>query len=454
MKHIMGLLATALVSILLVVSLCGFSIEGFEYRDIEEGAWYTNSVEYVVKNKLMVGISSTSFGPQTKLTRAMIAQILYRMGDDPPLAEYDSKFSDVNVGAWYYNAVNWATNKGVMAGYGGGKFGPEDYLTREQLATVLYRYSGETETNINLPFKDVDKIHSWAEIPISWAVNNGIISGYGNRTVGPRNYCTRAEVATMIKNYCEKVGFEPPDVEIIEEDTIVPLSSGAVEATYHGDVGKVKLKVTHESGKETIYLLPKDKRCTFTYPYGAGKYTVGMYENTYGNRYKKILEEEIQVSELDAIKSLTASTSYYNYQRMNGVLGVVSRVWDRSKSDYDNAKALYEWICKNISYDSDRAKTVESGYYPDLSLLVDKKRGICLDIASLYSSMLRSQGIKSQIVIGKHTYGYHAWCIVMLNGKWVLIDPTYGATSNESARNSYFDAPLSIRNQYREDYRC
>lgn len=452
MRYIKRVVFGILLIFFLVVFLCGFKINDKDYSDLKEGSWYINNVIYVVRNGLMTGVSNTSFGPETKLTRAMIAQILYNL-DRPEEIEYPTSFTDVLKNSWYYNAVSWAEHEGIMSGYGNNRFGPNDYLTREQLATVLYNYSNDSIEYLDSYFTDTDKISSWAKESISWAYQNKIISGYGDGTVRPKGVCTRAEAATMIRGYCSKINLEDlPQINI--EESSISKGYGVVDVVYHGEINKVRVKVSHSSGRETVYSIGKDKKCSFTFPYGPGEYVVSLYENTYGTKYKKVLEKAYYINQIEYNRSLIVSSSYYDYKGITGVLNITSRLWNSSLSDYNNAKNLYNWITDNIKYDSNRAKTVESGYYPDLSLLVDKKRGICLDIASLYCSMLRSQGIESQIIIGNHSWGYHAWCTALLDGKWVLIDPTFGATSIKVYKHQYFDMSGSVALQYREDDRC
>ena len=113
-------------------------------------------------------------------------------------------FSDVAGEAWYTEAIRWATAMGIVSGYGGGRFGPNDSITREQLAVMLWRYSGSpAATNKELHFADADKISGYALEAMRWAVENGIISGYGNGQVGPGGQATRAQVAQMLMRFFE-----------------------------------------------------------------------------------------------------------------------------------------------------------------------------------------------------------------------------------------------------------
>ena len=145
------------------------------FTDIDEGAWYYEAVRYVQERGLMNGCSDGRFGPNDNLSRAQLAQILHNSAGRPGV-NYLMDFSDVAGEAWYAEAVRWATSQGIVSGYGGGRFGPNDSITREQLAVMLWRYSGSpAATEKELHFSDVDKISGYALEAMRWAVENGII---------------------------------------------------------------------------------------------------------------------------------------------------------------------------------------------------------------------------------------------------------------------------------------
>lgn len=114
------------------------------------------------------------------------------------------QYGDVTGAAWYAEAVRWATSQGIVGGYGNGNFGPNDPITREQLAVMLWRYSGSpAATNKELHFNDTDEISGFALEAMRWAVENGIMGGYGDGRLGPQGQATRAQVAQMLKNFIE-----------------------------------------------------------------------------------------------------------------------------------------------------------------------------------------------------------------------------------------------------------
>ena len=168
------------------------------------GTWYHEAVDYVLRNGLMNGYSSGTFGPNDNLSRAQFAQILFNK-EGRPVVNYLLQYSDVANGAWYTEAIRWATSQGVVGGYGNGMFGPNDNITREQLAVMLWRYAGSpAATDKELHFTDADKASGYALEALRWAVENGIINGYGDGRLGPQGLATRGQVAQMLKNFLGK----------------------------------------------------------------------------------------------------------------------------------------------------------------------------------------------------------------------------------------------------------
>ena len=159
---------------------------------------------YTLQNGLMGGYSDGRFGPNDNLSRAQLAQILYTK-NGKLLANGGSSFSDVVAGAWYADAIPWAATNGIVGGYGDGRFVPDDNITREQLAVMPWLYSGSpAATNKELHFNDESEISGYALEALRWAVENGILNGYGDGRLGPQGQATRAQVAQMLKNYLER----------------------------------------------------------------------------------------------------------------------------------------------------------------------------------------------------------------------------------------------------------
>jgi len=177
------------------------------YKDVDTKLWYHEYIDFVIENKIMVGTSATTFEPSTKLTRAMMVQILYNM-EGKPTGSKGETFADVAKDAWYADAVAWASANGIVKGYGNGKFGPNDRITREQMATILYRYAiakkyDVSKTNDLKAFVDAKDVSDWALAGMKWAVGTGLINGRDATHLVPRDTATRAEVATIITRFCK-----------------------------------------------------------------------------------------------------------------------------------------------------------------------------------------------------------------------------------------------------------
>ena len=179
-----------------------------EFTDVPTNQWYYDSVKYVYDNGIMTGLTATTFGPDETLTRAQFATILYRSAGAPEVT-YDNRFSDIPSNDWYSNAVIWANNVGVVTGLTATKYGPEEVITREQMATMMYRYANYLEYNTGTladldSYTDASKVSSYAVEPMRWAVGNGIINGKTVTTLDPLGKATRAECATIIMRFLEK----------------------------------------------------------------------------------------------------------------------------------------------------------------------------------------------------------------------------------------------------------
>ncbi|USF26357.1 hypothetical protein N510_001285 [Firmicutes bacterium ASF500] len=165
------------------------------------GTWYHEAVDYVLRNDLMGGYGNGLFGPNDNLSRAQFAQILFNK-EGRPVVNYLLQYGDVAEGAWYTEAIRWATSRGIVGGYGNGTFGPNDNITREQLAVMLWRYAGSpAATDKELHFTDADQASGFALEALRWAVENGIINGYGDGQLAPQGLATRGQVAQMLMNF-------------------------------------------------------------------------------------------------------------------------------------------------------------------------------------------------------------------------------------------------------------
>ena len=177
------------------------------FIDIKSSDWFYSSVEYVFVNGIMQGTSATTFSPNENVTRAMLVTMLYRI-ENEPIATGTNPFSDVGANEWYTNSVIWAASNGIVEGYPNGVFAPNASLTREQIATILYRYAVKKGLDASnradlFAYTDRNKISDWAVDAMQWANAAEIINGRTATTLAPNGTATRAEVAAMIMRYIE-----------------------------------------------------------------------------------------------------------------------------------------------------------------------------------------------------------------------------------------------------------
>lgn len=187
------------------------------FIDVDPDSWYYGAVEYAYENGLMNGVAADQFAPQTTLTRAMMAAVLANLENGS--ANTSGSFSDVADGAWYADAVNWAAENGIVNGYEDGTFRPDTPLTREQMAAFLYNYAAYkgydvSATNDLAQFSDAAQVSSWAADVVKWAVGADLLHGVGDDKLAPTGTATRAEVAAILANFCENVADLGADEEV------------------------------------------------------------------------------------------------------------------------------------------------------------------------------------------------------------------------------------------------
>lgn len=177
-----------------------------QFYDVPENSWYYDAVQYVYKNNLMNGTSGTRFSPDEYTSRAMLVTMLYRIAGEPDAGK--PIFSDIPGNTYYAEAVAWASARGIVTGVSSTAFAPDDPVTREQLATFLCRYAAyqgvDTQTtNALTEFVDSDDISDYAVEAMSWACEQGLITGKSSTLLKPLDYATRAEIALVLTRYCE-----------------------------------------------------------------------------------------------------------------------------------------------------------------------------------------------------------------------------------------------------------
>lgn len=235
-KKITSFLAAAAIALSLPVS--AFAAEGGTFSDVPADAWYAEAVTYCGEHGLMSGVSDTAFAPEDSLTRAMLAAVLYRAAGSPPVSGNDG-FTDTAEGAWYGDAVLWASQQGFVSGYGNGRFGTGDPVSREQLASVLWRYAGSPVAEGTVSFRDAASAAAYAASAMRWSETNGIMRPISEGIFAPKSNATRAQVAAALMNLSRGTGHAPVPEEKARRQ--------------HENTGRVFLRDKHDKALGGIY---------------------------------------------------------------------------------------------------------------------------------------------------------------------------------------------------------
>ena len=174
---------------------------GLPFTDVHVYDWFYGAVKFTTDRGIFKGVSETEFAPHLKLTRGMMVQTLYAMAGKPEVKN-DIKFDDVKADDWYADAVAWAAENEIAIGYGNGCFGPQDNITRAQLAVMVWGYAGKAaaEGQGLAGFVDAEDVAAWAKDAINWAVENDLLDGVGGHILAPNATATRAEAAVVLSH--------------------------------------------------------------------------------------------------------------------------------------------------------------------------------------------------------------------------------------------------------------
>ena len=194
------------------VVTCTLTAYGRLFTDVDAQQWYYAYVGEAVQQGLMSGTGAYTFSPDTVMTRAMLAAVLYGMAGQPAAAAGSTGFTDVLDGAWYADAVRWAGQAGIVNGMGNDRFAPNDPVTREQLAVFLYRYAQQAGQDMTVPgaplaaFADAARVSAYAVEAVQWAVDRGLLTGTDSTTLSPQGSATRAQAAAILVRFAQLDG--------------------------------------------------------------------------------------------------------------------------------------------------------------------------------------------------------------------------------------------------------
>lgn len=245
------------------------------------------------------------------------------------------------------------------------------------------------------------------------------------------------------------------DASIVYSNTYVSIdashtSEGYIMADYLGESPKVKLQIIGPDYMTYTYDLNADTYEVFPLSAGSGTYMLGVYENIEDNQYATIFSENITVEIADPLKAFLYPNQYVKFDAAYQVVSTARELTSGAHDELEAINFIYNYVIENITYDYEKARTVESGYVPDVDVILEDKTGICLDYAAVMTSMLRSQRIPTRLEVGYAGEAYHAWIstyvenqgwingMIQFDGEnWSIMDPTFAASAGEEEVESF-----------------
>ncbi len=223
------------------------------------------------------------------------------------------------------------------------------------------------------------------------------------------------------------------------------IQKGYVMVKYTGSVGKIKVQISREDLTYTYNLNARDAYEVFPISEGDGSYTIKVFENVNGNQYSQAFSQEMSVSLADQFEPFLYPNQYVNFSQGSAAVQKGAELAAKAGDDLGVVDAIYDYVINNLTYDTAKAASVQSGYLPDVDQVLAAGKGICFDYAALMVSMLRSQDIPAKLVVGYTGSAYHAWVNVYIDGvgwidnyiyfdgtNWSLADPTFASTGGQS----------------------
>ncbi|MDO4582441.1 MAG: transglutaminase-like domain-containing protein [Bacillota bacterium] len=225
------------------------------------------------------------------------------------------------------------------------------------------------------------------------------------------------------------------------------VAEGYVMVRYTGGGSKkIKLLMTNPSGVQYQYNLKLDGDWgVFPLSGGNGVYKLGVYQNTSGNKYSTLFTTSVTAQITNAMSPFLYPNQYVNFTANSAAVAKAKEICSGKTAELDKVSAIYNFVINNLSYDKQKAQSVQSGYLPDIDAVLAAKKGICFDYAALMAAMLRSQNVPTKLVVGYTGAAYHAWINVHISGQgwvngviyfdgstWKLMDPTFASSANSS----------------------
>lgn len=434
------------------------------FDDITESDWHHSYVGYVLNKGIMTGKGNNLFAPAEEIVRAQFAVVLYRMSGSPSVA-YSATFPDIPDGQFYSQAVSWASQEtvGIITGYDNGRFGPQDAITREEMATMLWRYAkycglieeeaaeaSAEEPDLLESFPDADKVNEFAKEAMRWAVREEVISG-DSGLLNPQGRSNRAVCATMITRFCEK--FIPQQLPDIEMTASCGAVSADADARNTGDfwihVADPRASMEIEKIQATAYV-SDDQSDAFLYDLTRQENGVYSASANVGYHGWKFGTYKIQAWALlsNGIRLPIANTTV----QVNGTPArarVYMSVSDVYRQVGYDLNACYWWVVRNVTYKKLPIHlTPPDGYSRAEWYAIqafENRAGNCFCYAAAFYFLAQGLGydveyIEGQVGMARGGYGPHGWVVIRLNGASYICDPE---AQREIGKYNFYMQPIS-----------
>lgn len=427
-KTISVLLTVAMIVGCLAVPI---SAANHPFTDVSDNAWYADNVQFVYEKGLMAGTAADKFSPETKMNRAMLVTVLYRM-DGSHAASGTTPFTDIQAKEYYYPALVWAYGNGIINGTAPDKFSPESPITREMMVTIFYRYAqfkglDVSKTDSLSKYTDAGKISAYAKTPFAWAVEVGIIAGYTAVTLNPLGSATRAECSAILERFTQ---WNSGDiVSPVAPEEILPLH----------DPGW-----SYENGNWYYYdessVLVTGKICIdgIVHLFDAD----GVWLGAESSSIKELINAQPLRPQATGIPELDSK-----------VQEIFAEIFKPNYTTYDKVKAIYDYEINNFTYGGgvipigDAFDLAGEKVFKQLKELIiaynayivlTTNVGVCDNYAAAFMVMTRAIGLESYVVGGTVNGKGHAWNNMRVSGKLYFFDAQAESTSTAGGSIGYY----------------
>lgn len=414
------LILPVLFTILPLVSAEGENtVSADTFTDVQESAWYYDYVDYVATRGIMNGTGRNRFSPEELTTRAMFVTVLYRISGSPAV-EQAAEFQDVSSGEWYSDAVAWAAEKEIVGGYGNGRFGPEDIVTREQAATILCRFAARQGHDVSQHegiemFSDYKSISSWAAESVAWATAVGIINGSADGVMSimkPANGASRAELAAILTRWLMQN--DPSHTHVYDTERVVDATCTKGGCTKHICACGASFadNLTDPLGRRHSFV----PYVTSATPYRNSHTTFRciecgyFYYDNYGSSYD---------AETASTKSGREKLAREEAAR------IVSRIITPDMNEREKARAICDWLHNNVGTQHNQStEAYKTNYGNEAFAAFYFRLAACSGFCKAVTMMCDIAGLKSQH-INPNTWS-HQWNKVYCDGEWIILDSQGG----------------------------